>query len=169
MLKAAGVLALTLMMSSGVSLASDDEHERTMLEFGTMVANSSPFIGAAGTIRGIAAAPLPWSVTGRIKGELKTNGELEIEVRGLVLANDPSVPANLRLINPVPFFSAVVSCMSSVAGKVVVSNITTANFLANTAGDSKIEATVALPAPCVAPIIFVTSPNGAVWFAATGH
>jgi hypothetical protein len=51
----------------------------------------------------------------------------------------------------------------------VVSNITTANFRANTAGDSKIEATVALPAPCVAPIIFVTSPNGAVWFAATGH
>jgi hypothetical protein len=40
-------------------------------------------------------------------------------------------------------------------------------FPASPAGDSHIRDTVALPSPCVAPIVFVTSPTGA-WFSATG-
>jgi hypothetical protein len=40
-------------------------------------------------------------------------------------------------------------------------------FPASSTGDSKIEATLDLPEPCIAPIVFVTSP-GAAWFAATG-
>jgi hypothetical protein len=163
MVKAVGVLTLTLLMSSGVSLA------QPILEFGTMVGAASPFIGPAGAINAVVAAPLPWSITGSIHGELQTNGALEINVQGLVLANDPSVPANLRGTNPVPFFSAVVSCHTNVNGANVAVRITTENFPADSAGNSKIEATVALPTPCVAPIIFVTSPNGGVWFAATGH
>jgi hypothetical protein len=38
-------------------------------------------------------------------------------------------------------------------------------------GDARIEATLTLPTPCVAPIVFVTSGTGAPpgsWFAATG-
>ncbi len=34
-------------------------------------------------------------------------------------------------------------------------------------GDATIETDVVLPQPCIAPIIFVTSPGGS-WFAATG-
>ncbi len=34
-------------------------------------------------------------------------------------------------------------------------------------GNSEIETNVSLPHPCIAPIVFVTSPGGA-WFAATG-
>jgi hypothetical protein len=169
MVKEVGVLTLTLLMSSGVSLASDDDENGKLLEFQTMVGATAPFIGPAGAIDGVVAAPLPWSVTGSIKGELKTNGALEIKVEGLVLANDPSVPANLRLTNPVPAFSAVVTCRTNVNGQQGIVRVTTANFPADSAGNSKIEATVALPKPCVAPVIFVTSPNGGVWFAATGH
>jgi len=35
-------------------------------------------------------------------------------------------------------------------------------------GDAKIEADIVLPTPCIAPIVFVTSPGGD-WFAATGQ
>src|SRR5205807_5022090 len=83
---------------------------RALFDFETSFANRAPFIGAAGAIRGVNAAPLPWAVRS-IEGELRTNGQLDIDVDGLVLANDPAVPANLRGTNPVPSFAAVVSCL----------------------------------------------------------
>ena len=52
-------------------------------------------------------------------------------------------------------------------GAVATSNVSTEPFPASPEGDAMIRATVALPDPCVAPIVFVTSPTGA-WFAATG-
>jgi hypothetical protein len=45
--------------------------------------------------------------------------------------------------------------------------VSTAPFPASATGDADINATVSLPSPCIAPIVFVTSPGGA-WFAATG-
>jgi hypothetical protein len=52
-------------------------------------------------------------------------------------------------------------------GAAAVENVSTDPFPATTTGDSKIEATVSLPSPCFAPIVFVTSPGGS-WFAVTG-
>ena len=66
-----------------------------------------------------------------------------------------------------PAFRAVVSCLTIVNGAVATSNVSTEPFPASTDGDAKIKARIALPDPCVAPIVFVTSPTGA-WFAATG-
>jgi hypothetical protein len=62
--------------------------------------------------------------------------------------------------NPVPFFKATVSCITP--GGVV--NVSTANFPANTAGDSTINGHVDLPHPCKDPIVFVAAPTGQ-WFA----
>jgi hypothetical protein len=54
-------------------------------------------------------------------------------------------------------------------GCTAIANISTGDFKANAAGDSKIDATVSLPRPCIAPVVFVTGPSGVgVWFAATG-
>jgi hypothetical protein len=47
-------------------------------------------------------------------------------------------------------------------------NVSTTTFPADAGGNSTIEAQVALPKPCIAPIIFVTSAGNA-WFAATGY
>jgi hypothetical protein len=86
----------------------------------------------------------------------------------LVLANDPSVPANLRGTNPIAQFKAIVSCLSvDASGNPETVNLATKAFDATTGGDASIEDRVTLPKPCIAPIIFVTSPSGA-WFAATG-
>jgi hypothetical protein len=143
--------------------------ERDVLQFDTAFANVSPFIGAAGTISGVIAAPLPWHIDREVRGDLDANGELSIDVDGLVLANDPSVPANLRGTNPVPDFAGVVTCRTASNGAVVTTRTTTANFPATPQGNARIRATLALPSPCVTPYVFVTSPNGGVWFAVTGR
>jgi hypothetical protein len=145
------------------------QSERDLLRFETSFANVSPFIGAAGTISGVTAAPLPWQITREIRGDLNSNGALRIDVDGLVLANDPAVPANLRGVNPVPDFAGVVTCRTASGGAVVVARTTTANFPATAQGFARIRAALSLPSPCVTPSLFVTSPNGAVWFAVTGR
>lgn len=164
-------LLTLLLVGAAATAPCDDDHVsgiKTVLKFKTMIGAHSPFIGAAGAIRGVTAAPLPWVIQ-EVGGNLKTSGQLEVEVKGLVLANDPSVPASLRGTNPVPFFAAIVSCETNVGGTASAVNVTTGNFPADTKGNAEIKATVALPTPCIAPIIFVTSPNGGVWFAATGR
>jgi hypothetical protein len=145
----------------------EDESEGNILMFKTMASVSGPFVGTANPIRGIVGGGLPWTISAG-KGELKADGRLVVHVSGLVLADAPAVPANLRLTNPVPNFQAIVSCMTiDSMGNPAVANISTAAFPATPQGDSKIDATLTLPSVCFAPIIFVTSPTGA-WFAATG-
>jgi hypothetical protein len=101
-------------------------------------------------------------------GSLKSDGHVLVHVRGLVLANQPPVPPALQGTNPIPDFQAIVSCQSiSAGGAATITNVSTAQFPASTAGNSDINATVSLPHPCIAPIVFVASPGGA-WFAATG-
>ena len=74
----------------------------------------------------------------------------------------------LQGTNPIPDFRAIVSCQSIGAdGTATVANVSTAPFPASPTGNADINATVSLPSPCIAPIVFVTSPGGA-WFAATG-
>jgi hypothetical protein len=144
-----------------------------ILEFDTMVGVPRPYTGATNAIRGMPGGGLPW-VVGDAEGELTADGRLQVKVHGLVLdPTDPTVIANgLAGQNPSPNFRAIVSCQSKdSAGNPTVVNLTTGLFPATTGlggGNAKIKAHVNLPTPCIAPIIFVTSPTGS-WFAATGQ
>jgi hypothetical protein len=61
-----------------------------------------------------------------------------------------------------------VSCQSKdAAGGPDTVNVSTDVSPADAAGNSMIRDTVSLPQPCIAPIVFVTSPTGS-WFAASG-
>lgn len=145
-----------------------------LFEFEALVGNSRPIVGAAFPIRGVNAGGLPWVLE---KGEAKLaeDGRLEVEVEGLVLdPDDPAVQdAGLAGVNPVSDFRAILSCLSIEAGEVVTVNLTTETSEATTGpaeeggGDAKIEEMLDLPDPCIAPIVFVTSPGGS-WFAASG-
>ncbi|MBI1941435.1 MAG: hypothetical protein HYS33_08015 [Acidobacteria bacterium] len=138
-----------------------------ILEFKTLVGVSGPFVGASNPIRGVPGAGLPWVISDG-RGSLKAGGKLEIHVKGLVLADDPAVPEALRLTNPISMFRGLVSCMIiDGSGNPSFVNVSTDGFPADSAGNSKIDATVELPGACFAPLIFVTSPGGA-WFAITG-
>lgn len=165
------LLCATLLLAQPNQTARAKESGK-LLEFDTMIGVPKPYTGSANPIRGINGGGLPWVVRDA-KGILKSNGELEIKVKGLVFdPNDPDVISrSLAGQNTVPTFRAIVSCLSKDANNNPITvNLTTAEFPATIgvgAGDAKIEAQLALPTPCIAPIIFVTNPGGA-WFASTG-
>lgn len=152
------VLGVVLLaQTSAASLGGGD----TVLKFDTMVGVDGPFRGATNAIRGIPGAGAPWRLDS-VDGKLGSDGELKIEVGGLVLVS--------RGENTSPAFRAVVSCLTSTDTTVETVNLVTGPFPATTAGDSEIRANVSLPSPCVAPIVFVTNAMGDPprWFAVTG-
>ena len=139
--------------------------EPKILEFDSLVGVPQALTGTQAPIRGVNGGGLPWAVASAF-GELKASGKLEISVQGLVLAAGPNTG-----INPIANFRAIVSCLKSDGS---VENVTTGQFPATTGaassggGNAEIEASLSLPQPCIAPLVFVTSPGGA-WFAATGR
>lgn len=147
----------------GTGTASADGGE-TRFEFRSMVGNT--LTGADGAIRGVNAGGLPW-VVDEAEVKFEEGGRLKAEVEGLVLADDPSVPESLRGTNPVPAFRAIASCLTLTDGMHQVANVQTDTAPATSGGDWEIEEMISLPEPCLAPIVFVTHPNGA-WFAVTG-
>jgi len=144
-------------------------HDATVLRFDTMTPVTGPFQGTANPIRGVNGGGLPW-ILKSAHGTLTRDGRLFVRVHGLVLANDPSVPAQLRDTNPFPDYRALVSCQTIGAGNTAtVTNVSTADFKASSKGDSTIFTKISLPKPCFAPIVFVTGPTGTdAWFAVTG-
>ncbi len=147
---ALGVLGL-IAAGSATALAGE---RNGVLQFGSMVGVHGAAVGTVNN-RGITGGGLPWVIASG-RGEVDRTGEVTVRVKGLVI---PVAPFNGT--NPAPTFGAVVSCVTT--GHVIV-NVSTAQFLANMAGDSTIDGMVALPHPCNNPIVFVIGPNGA-WFA----
>ncbi len=163
----AGVALLTAAGAQAVAASPRGTGPATILHFDKMASVTGPYVGPANPVRGLAGGGLPWMIRSAT-GSLKQDGHVLVTVRGLVLANASSVPAALRGKNPIPDFRAIVSCQAIGTGNTAtVDNVSTGNFKASMAGNSKIDAKVTLPRPCIAPIIFVTAPNSA-WFAATG-
>ncbi len=166
LLAAVGAALVGLVSVLGVT-APASAGPGTILKFDTMTPVTGPYVGTVNPIRTVPGGGLPWMITAGT-GSLKSDGHVLVHVRGLVLADQPPVPPALQGTNPVPDFQAIVSCQSiSAGGAATITNVSTAQFPASTAGNSDINATVSLPHPCIAPIVFVASPGGA-WFAATG-
>ena len=150
-----------LLMAFSVGAWADDD----LLEADTMVGVNGPFVGNANPIRGVNGGGLPW-VLDEADVELDRDGKLDVEVEGLIRPD--------MGINMAPFFKVIVSCLSVDADGILV----TANVMTNNGvdvmegdplnGDARIQADVVLPTPCIAPIVFVTSPDGS-WLSATGQ
>ena len=161
----AGVAAVLAVFGLGLVASADPG---TILRFDTMAPVTGPYVGPANPIRGMPGGGLPWMIDGG-RGSLSSEGRLAVRVNELVLANRAPVPPALRGTNPIAQMKAVVSCLStSAAGTATVTNVSTGTFPVSKEGDGSIRTTVQLPHPCIAPIVFVTSPGGA-WFAATGN
>jgi hypothetical protein len=161
--------ALALLIPAGSAVHADGQN---ILEFGTMTPVTGPYVGTT-IIRNVHGGGIPWLITSG-EGQLSSGGSLEVEVHGLVLATTHQ--------NPIPSFQAVVSCQSidrsTTPASANIVNVHTASFPASMTGNSEIQAHVNLPSPCIAPIVFVTSPAPPAtadnpnptgnWFAATG-
>jgi hypothetical protein len=138
--------------------------DRQILAFDTMVGVPQAFTSNAQpqlNIRGIIGGGLPW-VIGRGTGGLSADGDLNVKVRGLVLAG--------TLANPVATFAATVSCLAADGTTVNVRTAAvpaTLGLASAGGGNATIKADLMLPHPCIAPIVFVTNSGGS-WFASTG-
>jgi len=155
---AIALLALgSLVQASGATSGGDK-----ILAFDTMIGVSGPFLGPTNPINGVPGAGAAWAID-RGRGELRTNGALEIEVEGLVLVNTG--------VNPSAAFRAVVACHTIVNGQAATARDVTGPFPATAQGNSMIEAQVNVPSPCFDPAVFVTTGAGDPprWFAVTGH
>jgi hypothetical protein len=148
------------------SLVLGGDDGRKVLDAKVLAPVVEPYTGAANAIRGVAGGGLPWQLADA-EAQVRADGRVHVEVEGLVLAQRAPVPPALQGTNPIPQFKAIVSCQTIVGGTAAVANVSTPAVAASSTGDAEIDATVALPSPCFAPIVFVTSAGGA-WFAATG-
>ena len=159
------VIGLVPVVAANSSASADPG---TILKFSVMTPVTGPYTGASNPIRTVPGGGLPWIITSGT-GSLKSDGRVLIHVRGLVLADEAPVPPNLQGINPIPDFTAIVSCQTIGAdGTATITNVSTGQFPASTAGNADINARVTLPQPCIAPIVFVFGAPNVGWFAATG-
>src|SRR5512143_1060815 len=164
-----GVAMMAVLFGAcALAIADDgDQGKHKVVEFTTMYGVDGPFINN-NSIRGVLGDELPWTV-GQVSGSLRSDGRLHIEVHGLVFSDDPSVPVNLRGINDEDQFRALVSCLTDGGGGTIATvNFTTGGFASTKTGDSHIDARIALPKQCVAPIVFILSGSEDKWFAVTG-
>jgi hypothetical protein len=151
-----GTIALGLVIQ-----ATAGPNDAKVLKFDRMAPVVPPFTGATNPIRGVNGGGVPWALTSA-EGQLRADGRLRIEVVGLI------IPA--RGTNPVSAFRGVVNCLTT-ESPTTGFNLVTDPFPATPEGDATIGATVELPTPCIAPIVFVTNGTGAppgAWFATTG-
>jgi len=174
------LLAVLALLAGGVFFARPAQQASgrsfTLLEFNTMAGVPRPYTGAANPVRGLSGGGVPWVLTSA-HGELSSSGSLELSFTGLVISpTDPvAISRGVAGINPIASMMAVVSCQTvDSGGNAVVVNVATAPFAVTTGaataggGNGRVEARLALPKPCIGPIVFVTS-TGSAWFAATGN
>src|SRR5579859_1625300 len=128
------VIGLVPVLASSSSANADPG---TILKFDVMTPVTGPYVGTANPIRMVPGGGLPWMITAGT-GFLTRDGRVQIHVRGLVLADNPAVPASLRGTNPVPDFEAIVSCQSISGSVATVANVSTGQFPASTRGNADI-------------------------------
>ncbi len=144
----------------------------TILSFDVMTGNPGS-TEAANVIRGFNGGGSPWAITGSVHGLLRSNGQLIVVVKGLVISGGQD-----KGQNPVPQFRAALSCQDpadATAGQLYFTDLVPATTGSGSqAGDATIIGRVALPPACFAPLIFIASPPSSsspagAWFAVTGY
>jgi hypothetical protein len=159
------VIGLVPVVAANSSASADPG---LILKFDVMTPVTGPYVGPSNPIRMVPGGGLPWIITAG-NGSLRRDGHVLIHVRGLVLADQAPVPPQLQGTNPIHDFKAIVSCQTiGAGGTATITNVSTGDFPASTAGNADINAMVMLPQPCIAPIVFVFGAPNVGWFAATG-
>jgi hypothetical protein len=149
--------------------ATQADQGNQILAFQTMAPVDGAFVGPTSPIRDVPGGGLPWIISSAA-GELRDDGHLKVQVRGLVLARTDVVPEARRGINPAPTFHAIVSCQTLDAqGTPSTQSVRTVDQAATTTGDADIDTQISLPQPCLGPVVFVAGGNDlGNWFAVSG-
>ncbi len=154
-LTAAVALATVVIAAQPSAASAHDDYDEPSVVLRSTLVGSTP-APAGPTLFGRTPGTAPWVLDkGRVR--VDTAGNFDLRVRGLVI---PTPPANGT--NPVPTLSASLVCNGAVVA-------TTATVPFDTAGNARINTTVAVPSPCLAPAVLV-HPNAvtSVYIAASG-
>jgi len=159
---------MSLLVGGAARAATVDPVPRAVVSFQHLYGVDGPFLGEQGALRNIPGDDLPWTVEA-VEGRVNDDGSVRIHVRGLVFADDPSVPADLVGTNDSPTFRAAVSCLQEKPdGGIGVVNHFTAEFAATPEGDSNISGRIGMPDACIAPIVFIVGGDEGLSFAISG-
>ena len=129
-----------------------------------MIGVPAALTGPANPVRGLPGGGVPWTI-GASEVEVTASGKVEVSFQDLWFAAGPNIGKNT-----VASMKVVVSCLTSTGATV---NVSTEAFPVTVAtatdpgGDGMIETRVALPAPCIAPIVFVATTTDR-WLAVNG-
>lgn len=181
------ILMLSLVTVS--AFAKNESHsKKIILQFNTMFGVDAPFLSSNPTatndplLRGVLGDYQPWAIK-HANGKLFSDGTLIINIKGLTFI-DPST--NLPT-NDETHFRALVSCQLTADipdpnnPNVILTPATFSNVITDPPtpvetpidkGNANIKAKVALPTPCVAPVVMILNGDhseGDVWFAITGN
>ncbi len=167
---AVGLTVIAVLAVVVAPLMAANPSARPVFTANSLVGVSGVFVGSANPLRGIAGGGFPW-VLDEGRAMLLANGELSVEVQGLVIdPNNATAQAKgVAGINPLPYFFSTLSCRSNTG---TITNVDTPTAPATRTGNATIEATVTLPSGCFAPLVFVrgsaTGASVGPWFAVTG-
>ena len=155
-----GATVVGAVLAAGMSTSATAD-KRPGLEVGALVGLPAAYVSAAfpaeddfPLVRGLQPGGLPW-VVGSAKAEVKASGKVEVKFTDLLFAPGTALAGT----NTIGTMRVVVSCLTESGA---VANVATDPFPVTTGvagGDGKVEASLALPTPCLAPLIFVTTPT----------
>ncbi len=117
----------------------------------------APSLPTDAAIDGVTPGGVPW-VLNRGEARLRSNGDLRVEIRGLVIPTGPFAGTP----GPVKTVTASLYCGGSVEG-------TTPSAPLSSRGDAELDGTVTVPSKCLQPTVLV-HPNGGAgaYIAASG-
>ena len=157
-------IALATLATAGFATAAVAGKGRSV-ETDSMIGVPLALTGSAGQIRGINGGGAAWSI-GQSSAEVSATGKVEVSFQNLIFASGSNTGKNT-----LPSMRVVVSCLDAAGATVNVATdpfpVTTGTPL-DPGGDGTIEARVALPSACLAPIVFVTNVAATAWFAVDG-
>jgi hypothetical protein len=137
------VFAVPALADHGRGKSGDDgkrgEHRGVTL----LASQVAPTVPTDPVVHGVKPGGAPW-VLDHGKVRLRSDGRLHVEVEGLVI---PTAPQNGT--NPVPMLAASLFCGSDTPAA------STDAVPFSTSGDAEIEAKLALPAKCLAPVVLL--------------
>ena len=159
--------ALCAVAFTAVNVSSQGPGGETIVQWHSMAGVQSPYFTISvpfTPVDGVGGGNARWIID-KGWGHLKSDGELRVHTRGLVLPDPP-----FNGINPLATFRALVKCRTvDASGAAVTVETFSENYPASLQGDSDLITNITLPSPCYAPTVFVMHPAAPRWFATLGY
>jgi hypothetical protein len=124
--------------------------------------------GANRPVRTVSSGGVPWVISAGSDIRLSGDGRLRADVRGLLITGTGTGLDGTT--GPVHQVAALVTCTNPASGDAgAPSMVATTAVPLSAAGNARIDQTVSVPGPCIAPVVLVLANSASgPWIAASG-